>query len=87
MVLDYEEIAAAVQPLVDELDHRNLNERFGGIQTTAEELARWFWSQLHSKLPLSMIDIHETASTRVRFVGHANGRSDERRPTLVETRE
>ncbi len=61
-VIDYADIKAAVQPLVDKIDHRNLNEVVGGI-TTAENLARWFYTKLRPIIPVHRIDIHETAGT------------------------
>ena len=69
MVIDYQNISDVVDPLVESVDHRNLNMRFGGIQTTAEEICRWFWSQLHTQLPLVAVDIWETGKTRVRYTG------------------
>lgn len=61
-VIDYADIKAAVQPLVDQIDHHNLNEVIGGI-TTAENLARWFYAKLHPIIPVHRIDIHETTGT------------------------
>lgn len=61
-VVDYAEIKEHVQPLVDELDHRNLNEVLPVI-TTAENLAFWFWSKLVGKIPVSKVDVHETSGT------------------------
>jgi len=64
-VIDYAEISAAVNPLVEILDHHNLNEIMSS-HTTAENLAVWIHSQLMTSLPtLSGIIVFETASTSV----------------------
>lgn len=68
-VIDYAEISKAVNPLIERLDHRNLNEvmpNFKGM-TTAENVGRWFILNLAAHLPLlSRVDIYETARTCVR---------------------
>lgn len=48
-VIDYAEIKAAVQPIVDKLDHQNLNDLFAQA-TTAENLAEWLFRQVEDKL-------------------------------------
>jgi 6-pyruvoyltetrahydropterin/6-carboxytetrahydropterin synthase len=67
-VSDYAEITAAVKPLVDRLDHRNLNEIMGIPQTTAEAIAFWFYMELRDKLPISRIDVHETTGTCASYI-------------------
>lgn len=61
-VVDYADIKSAAQPLVDLLDHKNLNEVLN-THTTAENIAFWFWWNLKDKLPLKRIDVHETTGT------------------------
>jgi 6-pyruvoyltetrahydropterin/6-carboxytetrahydropterin synthase len=41
-VIDYAELDAIVQPLVDKLDHRCLNDVEGLDNPTSEIMARWF---------------------------------------------
>lgn len=80
-VVDYAEISAAMKPLIDRLDHQNLNEVFTAdvfsnntfgertmiIHTTAENLAWWFMDSLSSTLPLiTAVQVYETAKTCVR---------------------
>ena len=66
MVVDYADIAAAVEPILRALDHRNINEILPFV-TTAENLALYLVERLQPKLPsLAAVDVHETASTRVR---------------------
>lgn len=61
-VIDYADIKAAVQPLVDRLDHKNINDVLL-THTTAENIAFWFYMSLRDKLPVSCVDVHETAGT------------------------
>ena len=65
-VQDYADIAAVVCPLVAQLDHRNLDEIFHPVATTAENVATWFWRKLAITLPmLSRIEIRETPTSNV----------------------
>jgi len=59
MVVDFREIKNKVQPLIDQLDHSNLNDIMP--VTTSEGIAEWFYLQLRDKLPgLVKIEIRET---------------------------
>jgi len=60
---DYAEISGVVLPLIQSLDHRDLNESFL-TPTTAENLAAWFWIRLADDLPmLSRIEVRETPTS------------------------
>ncbi len=48
-VIDYSEISEAVEPIVNKLDHQNLNDIFAQA-TTAENLAVWLFKQVEDKL-------------------------------------
>lgn len=64
-VQDYAEISGAVKPVVDSLDHRDLNELLP-YPSTAENLARWLWEKLMPSLPmLSRIEVRETPTSNV----------------------
>jgi len=63
-VMDYAEIKDIVKPLVDDLDHCNLNHKFSW-PTTAENLAEWIYKTLKEKMPVTRIVFCETASTSV----------------------
>ena len=66
-VQDYAEIKAAVDPIVLQLDHKNLNDALA-IPTTAENLCYWIWTRLEPLLPLlHRVDIHETTGTCCSF--------------------
>jgi 6-pyruvoyltetrahydropterin/6-carboxytetrahydropterin synthase len=61
-IVDFDEISAAVQPILAQLDHRYLNEIPGLENPTSENLARWIWPQLRPRLPqLSKIIVQETS--------------------------
>lgn len=69
-VVDYAEISAAMKPILEQLDHRNLNEVLP-CPTTAENVGQWIMVQLDRSgvLParmVSRVDVHETARTCVR---------------------
>jgi 6-pyruvoyltetrahydropterin/6-carboxytetrahydropterin synthase len=64
-VQDYADISGAVKPLIDSLDHRNLNDILPCV-TTAENLAAWLWGKLAPGLPLlSLIEVRETPTSNV----------------------
>ena len=69
-VVDYAEISAAMKPIVEKLDHRNLNDVLPCL-TTAENVGQWIMLQLDQsgKLPaqiVSRVDVYETARTCVK---------------------
>jgi 6-pyruvoyltetrahydropterin/6-carboxytetrahydropterin synthase len=69
-VVDYAEISAAMKPIVEQLDHRNLNDVLPCL-TTAENVGQWIMVQLDQsgKLPtgiVSRVDVYETARTCVK---------------------
>ena len=63
-VADFAELDAAFKPLHDQLDHNYLNEIEGLENPTSENLARWIWRNLQSKLPgLSSLVVRETCNS------------------------
>ncbi len=59
-VLDYADLSKQVAPLIDQLDHKVLNEIEGLGNPTAEHLALWLWNQLKQNLPqLSQVVVKE----------------------------
>jgi 6-pyruvoyltetrahydropterin/6-carboxytetrahydropterin synthase len=67
-VQDFADIKAAFQPLYDQMDHHYLNDFIDN--PTSENVARWVWNNLKSKLPmLSMVGIQETCSCGVEYSG------------------
>lgn len=69
MLLDFGEIKAAVQPLLDGvLDHYYLNETTGLEDPTSEQLAAWVYLRLQGKVPgLYAVEVEETCTCAARF--------------------
>jgi len=60
-VMDFAGIDQAVQPLLDQLDHKYLNDINGLSNPTSELVARWIWERLCKKLPqLDKIIVQES---------------------------
>jgi 6-pyruvoyltetrahydropterin/6-carboxytetrahydropterin synthase len=69
-VMDFADVAAAMAPLYEALDHRYLNEVEGLENPTSENLARWVWRRLAPRLPaLARIVIHETCTSGCEYRG------------------
>jgi 6-pyruvoyltetrahydropterin/6-carboxytetrahydropterin synthase len=68
--MDFADVRAAFQPVFDRLDHHYLNEIPGLDNPTSENLARWVWNEMKSRLPqLSKVVIHETCTSGCEFSG------------------
>ncbi len=50
-IVDFGEISCAIKPILDQLDHRYLNEIEGLENPTSENLARWIWKRFRPRLP------------------------------------
>jgi 6-pyruvoyltetrahydropterin/6-carboxytetrahydropterin synthase len=69
-VIDYASIDVAAQPLLDQLDHRCLNDITGLENPTSEHLAGWLWERLAPLLPgLNTITIAENPDARCTYRG------------------
>ena len=69
-LIDFAEIKGAFQPLLDQLDHRYLNEIDGLENPTAENVARWIWKRLKPGLPvLSGVVLEETCTSKCEYRG------------------
>lgn len=66
MVVDYSKMDRSVQPLIDQLDHSDLNEVLD-FETTAENLARWFYENLEASLPVCAVEVCETEDSGARY--------------------
>jgi 6-pyruvoyltetrahydropterin/6-carboxytetrahydropterin synthase len=53
IAFDFVDLKRELRALADSLDHRLLNElpQFEGIETSAENQARWFYDELRKRLP------------------------------------
>jgi 6-pyruvoyl tetrahydropterin synthase/QueD family protein len=70
-LVDFADITAVVEPvLMSELDHRTLNDVSGLENPTSENLCRWLWQRLESRIGgLSAITVHETCTARCTYRG------------------
>lgn len=67
-VRDYHEISRTLKPLLDQLDHRTLNEVPGLENPTSERLAIWIFERAKPLLPeLTRVTIRETPLTECSF--------------------
>ena len=63
-IVDYAEIAAALRPVLNILDHRLLNDVPGLENPTTENLAPWIYDRVKPLLPaLAAIEVAESATT------------------------
>ena len=53
IAFDFADLKGVLRALADELDHENLNElpQFEGVETSAENQARYFFDALRQRLP------------------------------------
>ncbi len=69
-LVDYADIAAAIEPVRMALDHRHLNEVAGLENPTSENIARYIWDKLAPVLPgLSQIVVRETCTSSCTYRG------------------
>lgn len=62
-VIDFNDVRRTVAPLIDQLDHRILNEIEGLENPTAEYIALWFWNNIKPNLPeLAQVVVKENPS-------------------------
>lgn len=70
-VMDYNDIAAAVMPVLDRLDHRVLNEVEGLENPTSELLAKWVYDQcrllFEEPVLLKKVSVLETPLTECSY--------------------
>lgn len=67
-VIDYNKLTQVVKPIIEMVDHKNLNDLVT-FSTTSENLAIWFYDMVSKEIPqLSRVDVHETPSTMCTYV-------------------
>jgi 6-pyruvoyltetrahydropterin/6-carboxytetrahydropterin synthase len=69
-VMDFADIAVAFHPILDQLDHKYLNDVTGLTNPTSENLAQWIWQRLQPTLPqLSKVVIQESSESGCVYAG------------------
>ncbi len=69
-VMDFAAISAAFEPVLEQLDHKNLNNIDGLQNPTSENLCRWIWLRLQPALPqLSKIIVQESSESGCIYMG------------------
>lgn len=69
-IMDFGDLKACVQPVIQRLDHYYLNEIDGLDNPTSEILAQWIWRELQSDLPgLAAITVRETCTSGATYRG------------------
>lgn len=71
MLIDYAELASAVEPIIRQVDHQTLNDIHGLGNPTTEVVAPWLWRRIHAALPghAMTVELKESATTGCRYDG------------------
>src|SRR5579875_1018156 len=65
-IMDFKELKDALSGVIDQLDHKLINDIKGLENPTAENITMWIWKQIQPLLPLlSKIELYETPTTGV----------------------
>jgi 6-pyruvoyltetrahydropterin/6-carboxytetrahydropterin synthase len=58
IAFDFVDLKRELRDLADSLDHYNLNDlpQFAGVETSAENQAKWFYDELRKRLPEGLAD-------------------------------
>ena len=69
-IMDFKQLKDAVNPVIERLDHKLINDVKGLENPTAENITIWIWKQIKPLLPLlSRIELFETSTTGVIYSG------------------
>jgi 6-pyruvoyltetrahydropterin/6-carboxytetrahydropterin synthase len=69
-LMDYGDLKRIVEPIVDALDHQNLNEIPGLANSTSEQIAKYLWDKIAPQIPaLSAVTLWESDSARCIYRG------------------
>lgn len=70
-IMDFKDLKDALLPVIDQLDHKLINNIRGLENPTAENITVWIWEQIKPSLPLlSRIELYETPTTGVIYKGN-----------------
>ena len=69
-VIDFYDVEAIFQPLLERLDHHTLNDVAGLENPTAENIAAWIWHRAKEGLPgLASVRVYETPMSWAEYAG------------------
>lgn len=69
-IMDFKDLKDAIAPLIDQLDHKLINDIPGLENPTAENITIYIWNHLQPLVPqLSRIELYETPTTGVIYNG------------------
>lgn len=69
-IMDFKDLKEALLPVIEQLDHKLINNIKGLQNPTAENITIWIWKQIRPSLPLlSRIELYETPTTGVIYAG------------------
>lgn len=70
-VVDFAEVKRVINPIVNELDHKLMNDIEGLENPTCERIAVWIWDRIKSDMPqLTEIKLNETPTSGVVYNGN-----------------
>ena len=63
-IVDFAELKNRINPVIELVDHKVLNEIKGLENPTCENIAKWLWENIKKDFPsLSKLELHETPTT------------------------
>jgi len=69
-VMDFSDLKNVVKPVIDQIDHKYMNELKGLENPTCEAIAIWLWNKIKPSLPLlKEIELHETPTSGTVYSG------------------
>lgn len=69
-IMDFKDLKNCVGPVIEQLDHKLINDIEGLENPTAENITIWIWQKIKPLLPqLSKIELYETPTTGVIYTG------------------
>ena len=69
-IMDFKDLKDKVNVVIDQLDHKLINDIRGLENPTAENITIWIWKEIKPLLPLlSRIELYETPTTGVIYNG------------------
>ncbi len=69
-VVDFADIKKVVGPIIDQIDHKLLNDIEGLENPTCEIIAKWLWNKIVFKMPsIAKIELYENTTSGAIYEG------------------